>query len=452
MNLKRVLITGTTPTGIAMGRELARLHPNIQFDVLTAENFDESSRNDFKYKDTQYPNITYITIRYFYIIKQTVTKDNLKSFYLNPGNFSLYEGLQEYITKNIRFYDFIISTLLAFQRWRWFQELKKTKVVFCPEMVCSDLEYNKLFAKQILVDAGIPTPEFTILNHETLIEEIEYLDLPAVVKCNVAYTGMGFATWVFRDRNYREVIPNVQKAALAYDKTALFYTERFISGAEISAHFLCNGREWVFMGAARDYKKIRDGDQGINTSGAGTYAPSEHWTPDIERQVFDYMDKLMPYLGMLGLEYRGVMYLGIMIDEDGTAQVVEINTRPGGPEYQTLLKIMDNSNLLENLYRSATGDSLLPVSFNNKSAVSVTIMNKQYSPSWKLEAQMPNMVNLPQDIELSKSSHLSGSNNTFGVLTTQADDREQAADKIYNYLRGIDCKDYFYRRDIGKLK
>lgn len=459
MKLKRVLVTGLVPVGIQVARELARIHTDIRFDVIITENFDNSTTSATDAIDDNFPNIHYVIIKYVYIIEQDVTKENIKdasaiigNFNTIPGNFSIHKSLISYVKENIELYDFVITTPLGFQQLKWFSDLKESTVIFCPDMQCADLEHDKLFAKQLLSDIGIPTPEFKILDQDRLIEEVELLNLPAVIKCNIGYTSLGYASWVFKNQSYRDILPRVQHAALSSNPSCKFYSEKFVPGEEISPHFLCNGKSWKFIGAARDYKKIKDGDQGMNTTGAGTYAPSEAWTPEIESQVFNYMDKLIPYLENIGMAFRGIMYLGIIIDDHGTAQVVEINTRPGSPEFQTILKTLDNSNLLENLYRASQGDDLLPITTNGKSAVSIALLNKNYTPEWKTETIMPSMKDIPVDIELAKSAHLLVSNNVYGTITTDGNTRLDASQKIYDYLETIEVGDFFYRTDIGRLR
>jgi len=452
INLKKVLVIGISPQAIQLGRELARVNSEVVFDIMIGENFNDPSHLQGPVlPDSKLSNLNFIIGRYDYVVKRRVTRRNIHSVARAQGKYTLGEWTKDYLERNYSKYDFIISTVFPFQRWPWFQQLKKKVPIFCTDKISSDLEYDKLFCKQVLQDAGVPTPKFRILDQANLVSDVMMLDFPAVVKCNVAFTHQGFGAWVFRNDKFMTILPGIQKTALAVDKEAKFYTEDFVQGPEISAHFLCNGKDWVFVGAARDYKKIGHGDTGMNTSGMGAYAPSTSWTKRVEDQVFTYMNSIMSYLGMVGINYVGFMYLGIIVDSKGVPQVIEINTRPGSPEFLAILKTIDNKDLLTNLYNASQGKDLIPIEPNGKHGVSIAVMHKNYNDNAKLGALMPDFSAVPDDVEFSQAIHLYTSNNLYGVLTADGGTCSDAAQKLYNYLDLIDCRDYFYRKDIGRL-
>jgi phosphoribosylamine--glycine ligase len=445
-NIQRVLVIGFAPSTVQLARALAMENPRITFDVLVGET---------QSVEENLPNLVWKQLDFNYVIDVNikVTAQNAKRTQetKRPGKFTLGYSVKEYINQNLDQIDFIIATNAEFQRWKWFQNLKLVKPVFCPNAQSSDLEHDKLFAKQILNDAGVPTPNFTVLERTNLSQQLDQLPLPIVLKCNIAFSHQGFSTWVFKDRNYRNTVTQLL-AATKKIPDAQFYVEDFITGPEISAHFLVSIYYWEYMGSARDYKKRKNNDEGMNTSGAGSYAPAETWTDEIKDQVFSYMDKIVGYLNMLGIVYKGVMYLGVIIDDQGQAQILEINTRPGTPEFMAILPTLDNSNLLENLYRSAIGAELLPINKKDCVGVAVSLMNRMYTPELKFDSIEPTLSDLPADINSSKYILLYTEHNMYTVLSTTGNTREEAAGKIYDYLETIDTKDFTYRTDIGFLK
>lgn len=446
--LRTVLIIGFTPSLTQLALELSRSTPEVTIDLLVSEEFIDNDPIDCAARD----NLHIIKAGFDFVIKKSVTKQNLKTVHKTKGKYTLGYWTKDYLTKNLDKYDFIISTNIEFQRWTWFQNLKNKKPIFCCNKVVSDLEHDKLFCKQILVDAGIPTPTYQVLNKEYIIDEVQQLSLPAVVKCDLAFSHQGFGSWVFHDESYQTVLPKLVQAANSYNKSSQFYTEDFVSGPEISAHFLCNGYTWEFVGAARDYKKRKDGDEGMNTAGTGSYAPAETWTDSVRDQVYGYMDSLMSYLKMLGIRYMGIMYLGIIVDDLGVPQVLEINTRPGTPEFLAILKTIDTSNLLENMFRAVLKEDLLTITPNGKSGVAVALMHKNYSPDMKFDSEIPEISSIPDIIDYNPCAKLYNSYNMHTILSTSADTRQAAADILYEYLDTVDCKDYVYRTDIGYLK
>jgi phosphoribosylamine--glycine ligase len=231
------------------------------------------------------------------------------------------------------------------------------------------------------------------------------------------------------------------------------YTEEYIKGSEVSVHFLCNGTDWEYVGSARDYKKNFDGDIGPNTNGTGCYSPVEYFTDDIKEKVCSYIDKIIKYLNNMGIYYNGFMYLGVMIDSDAIPHILEINCRPGNPEFLTILDTIDNTNLLENLYRAATGLGLLEIKSNSRSAVAVGLINKEFpGPDQRFSSVKPNITAIPNDLEMYNHFTILINQNTYGFVTAFDTTKEQASNKIYNFLNSIETNDFRYRTDIGFLE
>ena len=117
-------------------------------------------------------------------------------------------------------------------------------------------------------------------------------------------------------------------------------------GREVTVLCFCDGRTIVPMVASQDHKRVFDGDKGPNTGGMGAFAPSPLYTPDVARRVTDEI--LLPTLAAMnaeGLDFRGVLYVGLMLTADGP-KVVEYNARFGDPETQAVLPLLE-SDLME---------------------------------------------------------------------------------------------------------
>jgi len=195
--------------------------------------------------------------------------------------------------------------------------------------------------------------------------------------------------------------------------------------------------------AARDYKKLEDGDTGYNSVSCGAYS-----TQDVDPIVHEYADKIYNYFKGIPIRYRGFIFLGVGVRKDGVPIILEINTRAGDPELQVMIECIDNN--LASLFAQASSNYRIPeIKFNGKQAVTVSLLNSNYD--WTVRAyELPNLTNVPDNITYSldyPSDYLK-----HGVLTSVADTRQSASKQIYNYLNTQSVGQYRYRSDIGILE
>jgi len=217
---------------------------------------------------------------------------------------------------------------------------------------------------------------------------------------------------------------------------------------------LFNRSGWKYLGSARDYKKLKDGDSGYNTVGLGCY------NVDPDPIVHEYADKifnfLKDYLGKSNDFYRGFIFLGIAVDKNNVPYILEINTRSGDPELCSILGSVENN--LSELFYAASADLPIPdVIHNNKSTVSVRVFNRVYD--WLRPASfLPKFENIPDNI-IQSIETCAGA--TMGIeryyikhslFTTTANSRQEAAKRIYDYLDTQYVGQFTYRRDIGYLE
>jgi len=350
-----------------------------------------------------------------------------------------------YAVENAKKYDFIFTFSNFFQSNTRTSDIKT--MVLCPDQQCAKLESDKLFTKNLLRSIGIPTPKSQILDRNFLKEQLDDLGLPVVLKiARSDHRLLSFATNVFSDRNYQKIIPDLLKYT---DENMSFFAEDFIAGREVSMHFLCNGAEWIYLGEARDYKKLFNNDQGINTDGIGSYSPATE-NNSLDR-VFDYMNALMKKLNSLGIFYKGIMYLGVITGQDGIPNILEINTRPGYPEFLTIVNRLNTRDLLENFLLAASGKSMKPMKQKSHATVAVMIHHKNYDNTPKYLARQPNIQTVPDNIKVISGDIRLTRGNYWGIVIADADTKEQAADKIYSWLETQDLGDYTTRTDIGYL-
>jgi phosphoribosylamine--glycine ligase len=330
--------------------------------------------------------------------------------------------------------------------------LKKLNIPYFfvnPEM--TGLEKNKSLSKKMLTALQIPTAQGETVDGKYLFENFKSVPRPFVVKLNFTYQ-YGKQTVIVTDENYEEVYldffsPRLDSNARITNinfNTSLII-EKFIKiKREYSYQALFNNNGWKYLGSARDYKKINDGDDGFNSMSLGSYN-----IDDIDPIVHDYADKIYKFLKSRNYVYKGFIFLGIAVDENNVPMILEINTRSGDPELQAILGSVENN--LSELFLAASNDDPIPdVTHNNNKTVTVRLINNVYD--WTKPASfLPKIENCPENIIFG----LEGTNPfylTHSVFTTSADTHETAANTIYTYLDKQYVGQYRYRRDIGILK
>ncbi len=224
--------------------------------------------------------------------------------------------------------------------------------VFGPDRAAARLESSKAFAKRQLQRAGVPTAPFAAFSErQTAIEWARRQDRPPVVKADWLAAGKGV------------VVPDTAAEAESAIRAlfggaapgAQIVLEERLVGREVSVFVLVSGETVVPLGAACDYKRLRDGDEGPNTGGMGAYAPVPWFgRSELEHAAADLLEPIAWRMARDGVPYRGVLYAGLMLTDAGP-MVLEFNARFGDPEAQVLLPLLDGE-LSAALLGVANGD------------------------------------------------------------------------------------------------
>ena len=216
------------------------------------------------------------------------------------------------------------------------------RVVLGPGADGALLEGSKAFMKEVLRAAGVPTARsgtFDALETEAALAYLDTLPGPWVVKTDGLAAGKGVLVASTLDEARQDVTEKLSGASFG-DAGRTIVVEQGLEGEECSLLVLCDGTRAVPMLPAQDFKRIGDGDTGPNTGGMGAYSPMPHVA---RRQVDDLMDvtvlPLVEELRRRGIEYRGVLYAGLMLTAEGP-RVIEYNVRFGDPETQVVLPLL----------------------------------------------------------------------------------------------------------------
>jgi len=254
------------------------------------------------------------------------------------------------------------------------------RLVFGPGADGARLEGSKVWMKQVLHDAGVPTARHGAFDREApAVRFLHSLAGPYVVKTDGLAGGKG----VLVTDSFEEAADDV-RAKLAGtsfgDAGRTVVIEEGLRGPELSVLAVCDGRRAVPLAPARDHKRLGDGDTGPNTGGMGAYSPVPQAGPELVEEVMERaVEPTLAALRRLGVDYRGVLYAGLMLTDEGP-KVLEYNVRLGDPEAQVVLPRFAG-DLAAFLAGAAAGQLTLEPEFSDEACVTVVLAAGGYPGS-----------------------------------------------------------------------
>lgn len=348
-------------------------------------------------------------------------------------------------------------------------DLNKANILaFGPCAAGAQIESSKNFMKDFCIRYNIPTAKYknfdlNAQNLSHILEFAEEIGYPAVLKTDGLAAGKGVVicnTKAELELNIAEYISG--KFGSAGQKIVL---EEFMSGKEVSFFAISDGKKAIKFAHASDYKRVYDNDLGPNTGGMGTFSPSIYITLEQEEYVMQRMiDPLVK--GMLedGVEYRGVIFAGLMITGPGRTDVklIEYNCRFGDPETQSMLIRLDfnKTDLLDVLAASSRGDlGNRQACFTNTTAVNVVMASKGYPENNSPSVEINGVHDIDEDVRVffagTKIDKESGMLQTSGgrVLSICATGLsfKEAREAVYSNISKVSFDGQHYRSDIAKF-
>ena len=318
-----------------------------------------------------------------------------------------------------------------------------------PTAAAAQLEGSKAFTKEVAEAAGVPTARW-----ERFTDAAEARDFvtrrsaPIVVKADGLAGGKGV------------VVAATEAEALdAIDRfipSGPVVLEEFLEGEEVSVFALCDGLDAVFMGDARDHKRVGDGNTGPNTGGMGAVSPVPGFDP---APVMDQVIRpVLAEMARRGTPFRGFLYAGLMIGPDGTASLIEFNVRFGDPECQPLMARLQ-SDLLPALLAACEGElGAFALRFRPDAACAVVMAANGYpdapvtsTPIGGLDraAAVPGALVFHAGTKLLDGKVMSAGGRVLTVCAT-GPDAEAARASAYKAVDALDWPGGFCRRDIGR--
>jgi phosphoribosylamine--glycine ligase len=242
---------------------------------------------------------------------------------------------------------------------------------FGPSAAAAHIEGSKIFAKELMEAAGVPTASHVVLHsRREALDHLAETAYPLVLKADGLAAGKGVVICADEAEARRAIEQFFTQRRFGETHVV---AEEFLEGSELSLLALCDGMNAVPMAPAQDYKRIFDGDQGPNTGGMGSYSP----VPGIDAAHAKALAKaihqpIVDELRRRGIPYHGVLYAGLMLTPGGV-RVLEFNCRFGDPETQAILPRL-NSDLLEAMVRAVTPGGLEDYELEWKKSWAVTVV------------------------------------------------------------------------------
>ena len=329
--------------------------------------------------------------------------------------------------------------------------------VFGPTKAAARIESSKIFAKELMRQQGIPTAQAGAFERsDDALRFCDRLQFPIVIKADGLALGKGviIAPDAASARSTIDEMMNQRRFGEAGRRVVV---EEFLRGTECSLHALVDGRNYRLLESARDHKRAFDGDVGPNTGGMGAFSPADNWN---SKQQLQFEEKIMrPVLhGLIAerITFRGLLYPGLMITEDG-ARVLEFNCRFGDPETQASLPRMksDLLPLLEATIDERVGNC--SIEWDHRPAVSVVLASGGYPNKYetgKIISGLDEAVKL-EDVQIfhAGTSWVGGELVTAGgrvlAVTALGPTIEAARARAYDAVSRIHFENCHYRRDVA---
>ena len=328
--------------------------------------------------------------------------------------------------------------------------------IFGPNKECAQLEGSKSFSKDFMIRHNLPTAKYKeYTNLDEAISEIDSFGYPVVIKADGLAAGKG----VVIPENREDAITTLKemmsdkKFGNAGDKIVV---EEFLNGIETSILAFVDNDTIVPMVSSKDHKKVFEGETGLNTGGMGTFSPSEIYTDELAKEVQEkILDKTLEGFKKDNLNYKGILFVGLMITEDGP-KILEYNVRFGDPETQSVLFRLDTD--LNKIISEILNNNLknIEINYSKEEAICVMLTSGGYPESYEKGKVISGLENLDSDIvvfhsgtKFDNENIVTNGGRVIGI-TAKGKTVKEAGEKVYENIKKINFEGMHYRKDIWK--
>ena len=332
--------------------------------------------------------------------------------------------------------------------------------VFGPRKNAAILEGSKAFSKDLMKKYNIPTAAYE--NFESADEALAYLrekaDFPIVLKAD----GLALGKGVLICNTLEEAEEGVKTIMLDKKFGSAGNTlviEEFMTGREVSVLSFVDGKTIKTMTSAQDHKRAKDGDQGLNTGGMGTFSPSPFYTKEVDEFCKKYVfQATVDAMAAEGRTFKGIIFFGLMLTEDGP-KVLEYNARFGDPEAQVVLPRMKN-DVIDVMEACIDGTlDQIDLQFEDNAAVCVVLASDGYPVSYEKGFEIKGLENFEHKdgyycfhagSKLNEEGRIVTNGGRVLGVTAKGATLKEARANAYAATEWIDFANKYMRHDIGK--
>lgn len=368
----------------------------------------------------------------------------VKTFVLENAIDLVVVGPEEPLVRGI--YDFFIND----------EQIKNVPVIG-PSKDAAQLEGSKDFAKEFMLRHQIPTAKYATFTKDTIQEGFKFLESmkpPYVLKADGLAAGKGVVILDTLEEAKKELLEMLAEAKFG-DASSKVVIEQFLKGIELSCFVITDGESYKILPEAKDYKRIGEGDKGLNTGGMGAVSP----VPFADNVFLDKveMQVIRPTVRGLkqdGLVYKGFIFFGL-INVKGDPYVIEYNCRMGDPETEVVMPRI-KSDILD-LFEGVMTNTLSErdIQFEEKSAATVMMVSGGYPEDYQKGKQIYGLNQSTESLIFHAGTKSDGpavltAGGRVIAITSLGRTLDLAIEKSYQTIENIDFEGAYFRRDIGK--
>ena len=328
--------------------------------------------------------------------------------------------------------------------------------VIGPQKAAAELEGSKEFAKEFMMRHNIPTAAYKSFTRDNVVEGYKFLETlspPYVLKADGLAAGKGVLILHDLDEAKLELKQMLVGAKFG-DASTKVVIEEFLDGIELSCFVLTDGNNYKILPTAKDYKRIGEGDTGLNTGGMGAVSPVPFATPAFLNKIEERIVKPTVFgLQKDNLPYQGFIFIGIIKVGDDP-KVIEYNVRMGDPETEVVLPRV-KTDMVE-IFEAISNKSLdkINIEIDDRAATTVMLVSGGYPEAYERGKEITGLENIKDSIPFHAGSVKSNgeiitSGGRVMAITSYGNTYQEAIERCYKSISKLKFEKMCYRKDIG---